>query len=314
MEIAIILSKQIIVMFLLMGVGYFLDKKKLLSQATVKELTNFLLLVVVSGAILNSFQAEHSAELSRNFAYSLILSAAAMLIGISISTALFGTKTLRRKLCIMGSAYSNSSFMAFPLLHATFGDIGIFYGTAYVAMFNLALWSHGVTVMSTDDKKVPFKKRAISIIKTPAIIAVIAGIITYIFNIKFPPIIGDALGYITDLNTPLAMVVIGVFVSRCNLKEIFTDLIILPVVAVKLLLIPIVTIGFLFLVSQFVTLDDTMMLSVLICASSCTASTVVLLSQQYGRNVDFAVRIVTLSTLCCVVTVPLMTAAAKLVL
>ncbi len=313
MEIAVILFKQIIVMILLMGIGFFLSKRKLLSQTTIDELTNLLLLVVISATIMASFQADYSPEASRNLAFSLVLSMVVMAMGVVIATICFGTQTVRRKLCVMGAAYSNSGFMAFPLLLATFGEIGIFYGTAYVAMFNLSLWSHGVTIMSSDEK-VSFKKRAISILKTPAIIAVIAGVITYIFNIKFPPIVNDTLGYISDLNTPLAMILIGVFVSRCNLKEIFIDKIILPVVAVKLLVIPIATILLFYIITRFIELDITMLLSVLICASTCTASTVVLLSQKYGRNVDFAVRLVTFSTLCCVVTVPLVTSFARFVL
>ncbi len=313
MEIAVILSRQIVVMFLLMGVGFFLDKKKMLSTNTVDELTNLLLVVVVSATVLNSFQADYSPERSRNLIFSIVLSIIIMSMGIAIATLCFGTKTLRRKLCVMGAAYSNSGFMAFPLLLATFGELGIFYGTSYVAIFNISLWSHGVCIMS-DNEDMPFAKRALSILKTPVIIAVIIGVITYVTNIKFPVIIDETLGYVSDLNTPLAMILIGVFVSRCNFKEIFTDKIILSVTAVKLLVIPLAIIALLYLITRFIELDITMLLSVLICASTCTASTVVLLAKKYGRNVDFSVRLVTFSTLCCVVTVPLITFLARSVL
>ncbi len=313
MDIAFILAQQIIVMFLLMGIGVFLDKKKMLSQDAVAQITNVLLNVVVSCVMINSFQADSSPELSRNFAYSLALSATAMFLGIVISTLIFKGKTLRTKLCIMGAAYSNSGFMAFPLLHATFGELGIFYGTAYVAVFNFSLWSHGVSVMSNDEKP-SFKARVVSIAKAPVVISIFIGLATYFLNIKFPPIIGDVLGYVADLNTPLAMIIIGVFVSRCNFKGMFDDLIILPVVAVKLLLVPLVTIGLFMVATRFVELNETMLLSVLVCSAACTASTVVLFAKRFDRNVDFAVKMVTLSTLCCVVTIPLITAFSRVVL
>lgn len=39
--------------------------------------------------------------------------------------------------------YSNCGFRAFPLIAAVLGEIGVFYGSAFVGMFNLSLWTQG---------------------------------------------------------------------------------------------------------------------------------------------------------------------------
>lgn len=43
----------------------------------------------------------------------------------------------------MSAMYSNCGFMAFPLISAVLGEIGVFYGSAFVGMFNLFLWTQG---------------------------------------------------------------------------------------------------------------------------------------------------------------------------
>lgn len=43
----------------------------------------------------------------------------------------------------MSAMYSNCGFMAFPLISAVLGEIGVFYGSAFVGMFNLSLWTQG---------------------------------------------------------------------------------------------------------------------------------------------------------------------------
>lgn len=44
--------------------------------------------------------------------------------------------------------YSNCGFIGIPMAQGIFGAEGVFYMTAYVAMANFLLWSHGVIVMS----------------------------------------------------------------------------------------------------------------------------------------------------------------------
>ncbi len=305
MDFALILTNQIIVMFILMGVGFFLDRRGLISDTTVKELTNILLSIVIGCSILNSFQADYSPDMAINLAVTLIVATVAISTGAIVSTLIFGTKTWQNRICILSITYPNSIFMGFPLLYALFGDTGIFYGTAYIAVYNLFFWSHGVSTVADKDN-LSLAKRFKKIITTPAILAVIVGFTFYISEIRFPELLSQTLGYISSLNTPLAMIILGVFISKCNFKGMFSDKKILLAVCIKLLLIPIIFIGFLYLINLFYKLDETIVLSTVICTATCTATVSALLAQQYGRNVDFTIKVVTLSTILCVVTLPLM--------
>ncbi len=303
MELAIILARQITVMFLLMGVGIVLKKTSRLSEKTVKELNNFLLLVVVSCSVLNSFQGETSPELIRGFFASLGLSLAANVIGIGVSLLIFGTKNTRRRLCVFGACFSNCAFMAFPLLSAVFSDIGLLYGAGYVAIFNIFLWSFGINLFE-ESKDITIATRVKKIITTPIIIVVALGITMFSLGLRLPGIIGDSVEYLANLNTPIAMILLGVFVADCDFKKLFREPELLKTVSVKLFIMPLAVLGFMKLLTMFVVLDETLLLSVLICAGSCTATTMALLAERYDKEIDFSVKTVTLSTVLCLVTVP----------
>ncbi len=313
MDLAIILARQITVMFLLMGVGVALKKTARLSDKTVKELNNFLLLVVVSCSILNSFQGETSPELIRGFFVSLVLSVAANLIGVFVSLLMFGTKNIQQRLCVFGACFSNCAFMAFPLLSAIFSDIGLLYGAGYVAVFNIILWTFGVNLFE-GAKNITVLARIKNIVTTPVIIVVVIGITMYSLGLRLPNIIGDSVRYLADLNTPLAMILLGVFVADCDFKTLLNDLSLIKTVAAKLILMPLAVLAFMKILTLFIPLDETLMLSILICAGSCTATTMALLAERYDKGLDFSVKTVTLSTVLCLVSLPVVVMIAQTVL
>ena len=48
-------------------------------------------------------------------------------------------------------SYSNSGFIGIPLISGVLGDKGVFYMTAYITVFNLLLWTHGIILMGDND-------------------------------------------------------------------------------------------------------------------------------------------------------------------
>ena len=46
------------------------------------------------------------------------------------------------------SVYSNCGFMGIPLVNAMFGSEGVFYLTAFITVFNILAWTHGIIIIS----------------------------------------------------------------------------------------------------------------------------------------------------------------------
>ena len=70
--------------------------------------------------------------------------------------------------------YSNCAFMGIPLIQGVYGTEGVFCLTAYVTMFNLCSWTHGVVMMKGGK---PNFKQMLKSLLSPSIIVTIIGII-----------------------------------------------------------------------------------------------------------------------------------------
>ena len=100
-------------------------------------------------------------------------------------------------------SYSNSGFIGIPLISGVLGDKGVFYMTAYITVFNLLLWTHGIILMGDNDGLKGAWKNFLS----PAILSIVIGIILFLFQLRLPQFIENPLEMIASMNTPLGMIV-----------------------------------------------------------------------------------------------------------
>lgn len=136
--------QQLLIMAVLISISWFLTRKQLLNSTGAKQMSTILLYVIVPALIISSFQREWS---SREF-YGLLLAVGLAVIyhflGILISR-LDQKNSYENQIHRLAIVYSNCGFMAFPILCTLYGMDGIFFGGVFVAVFNIFLWSHGIS-------------------------------------------------------------------------------------------------------------------------------------------------------------------------
>ena len=195
--------------------------------------------------------------------------------------------------------------MSLPLQKAILGDDGWFYGSIFVAVFNIFVWTYGLVVMSGDKKQLSIKRLAFN----PGIVGVVAAIILFVCNINLPFIISKPVEYLSDLNTPIPMLVIGFYLSQANFKKAFSDRGAYLAMAVRLLIIPIVAT---FAMALF-RLDSAIIVAFIIASSAPTAATTTMFAAKYNRDVELSVSLVASTTLVSIATMPLVVALAQTV-
>ena len=110
------------------------------------------------------------------------------------------------------------------------------------------------------------------------------------------------IGFLASMNTPVAMLVLWIFLAKADIKDIFFDYKIYPCMAMRLLVIPLITL----VVFYFLPIKNTtMVMSVLIAACTSVGGNIVIFAQQYDRNYLLAIKTVCLSTILSIVTIPL---------
>lgn len=296
--------KQSVIMLILILTGVLCAKTKLISAETNKEMSKFVLQIVNPVVILMSYQIDYRPELMKNLLLTFLLSGVSFVIAITSVYILIRKKEGRKTEIERFSAiYSNCGFIGIPLVNALFGNEGVFYLTAYITVFNLLAWTHGVMLISGRRDL----KSAVRSIFSPTVIAIFAGLITYFFRIKIPSVPAQALNLIASLNTPLAMIVSGVAISDANFSEIARNPRIFYVDAVKLIIIPLM----LLVVFAFVPAEQKVKMTVFVAASAPPATMCTLQCLRYGKDSGYSSEIFATGTLISIITLPVLVKIAE---
>ncbi|MBQ2823441.1 MAG: AEC family transporter [Oscillospiraceae bacterium] len=306
MDTAIILVKQTVIMFALILFGVFLFKKGVFSKRGGKQLSDFVISAVCPVLIFTSFQKELDEKLVDGLLTAFAMATAAHIVLIVTGTVLFRRKNRGENYAIerYAVAYSNCAFLGIPLVSAVYGTEGVFYVTAYIALFNLLSWTHGVMTVSGN---VSFKS-LLNVVKSPAVIATAAGIVMFFTQIRLPEIVLEPLNYIASLNTPLAMVVSGIMIAQSDLKKAVKKAGIYLTCGAKLILGPIL----IMLVFMLFRADETVVNTMIIAASAPTAASTIMFANKYGGDGVYASEIFAVSTIMSVFTIPLMLMLSQL--
>lgn len=296
---------QTIIMLILMLVGALCSKIRLISNETNKELSKFVLQVVNPVVIFVSYQTEYRSELVKNLLMTFALSVGAMAAAIAAACLLIRKKADRDSEIERFSAiYSNCGFMGIPIVNALFGTEGVFYLTAYITVFNILVWTHGIILISGEKSM----KQVVKVFFSPTIIAIVLGLITFFVQIKLPAPILGALGFIKDLNTPLAMIVSGVTMAGTNVAGLLKKVRIYYVSLMKLIIIPLLIAA---AMAFFGGIDEKVRMTVLVAASAPPAAMCTLQCIRYGKNSVYASEIFTAGTILSILSLPLVVKSAE---
>lgn len=303
MEIVAMLFRQNITMFIYLMVGFCLFKKHLITPQGSGEIGKTLLYVIMPMAIVRSYMKEFSMEMLIGLLVSFVAALASLLLAMAVSTLVFRKKSAIRQ---FGAAFSNAGFIGIPLVQMTLGDEAVFYVASFVAILNILQWTYGVYIMTRDKSTIQLKKIATN----PIVISFVLGILLFFLPVELPGLVAGVIGTLASMNGPLAMIVLGAYLAQVPLKELFTDRLTYLCAAVRLLVIPLLTIALLFLVpSRFVAIR----LAVLLAAAAPVGSNVAIFAQIYGKEYTDAVKDVCLSTVLSILTLPLIVGLAGMV-
>lgn len=145
MEAAVLTLHQVILMMLLIAVGIACARLKWFSDEVAQALSRFLLWFVTPALLIDAFSRDYNAAEAHNLLLSGLLGIVFHLLAAGIAKLAIrcGDKG-KCAVARMSAMYSNCGFMAFPLISAVFGEIGVFYGSAFVGMFNYPSGHRGV--------------------------------------------------------------------------------------------------------------------------------------------------------------------------
>lgn len=301
---SLIILNRIAVMLAYMIPGSILYRNRIISDEGAKDIGKLLVYVILPSAIINSYNMEYSREKAKGLLLSFLAAAAALALSVIISRAFFGGKMPIEG---FGAAFSNAGFMGIPLIASVIGQDAVYYAAAFVAVLNILQWTYGVFLITGNKSDISVKK----IFLNPVMVSFFIGVILFILPFKLPVFISEIIGTISQMNAPIAMLTVGAYLAQVSFKELFTDKYSYAVSAVRLLVIPLLTAV---LLAVLPIGDNILRLTVIILAAAPVGSNVAVYAQIHGGDHRKAVREIVLSTLLCVITMPLVIGISERIL
>jgi predicted permease len=299
-----------LVLLVFMLLGFITNQFKLVHSSFLESLTNFVFKIIFPALIINSMQMKDSAGDIKNAVIMIIISTA-VLIGTFILGSIMNTLTRckgdKGRVLRHGLIFPNFTFLAFPVMEALYGQIGLFYISFFVIPVRISYYMFsGFLVKGFDaleDKEERRKYIAENVKKaflTPAVLAVPVGLLIYFFSIPLPFFISKSISMLAGAAAPLGMLISGLALNLEGFKEAFKDKKILMASVFKLIIVPLSA----FLILSMMDLDPMVKkISILYCALP-TASSAVVFAIQYKSDLNTCVRSILASNVYSVLTLP----------
>lgn len=290
-------------MAILIAIGVICYKTKIITNEINRGLSDIALKVATPALLVSSFQRELNEERLSRLGYAALLAVIAIVLA-----AVIGYAAVRRgknapkddngRLSIerFSAIYSNCAFMGIPLINGLYGEEGVFYLTAFYAIFNIAVWTHGVVMMKGETGV----RQAAKALASPAIIGIVIGAMLFFLGIALPNFIKETLDYAGSMTTPLGMLVAGAAIAQSDLLKALRKGKIYWICALRLIIIPIATVG-LFMLLPF---DETVM-GITVAAAACPTATIcTMFAISYNKDSLYAGEIFAVSTILSALTLP----------
>lgn len=294
-----VMITQVVAMFLMMVIGAVLYRGQLVDNAGSKQLSNVALYVATPAVILQSLATTFDAAKMVAGAACMALSFIFTLVSAGVAHLYFRD---RQRAAQLGITISNMGFMGIPLVQSVLGEEYVFYISACMAGQVPLIWSYGIWLISQDTSKISLKKIATN----PSIVAVVVGIVLFCCSIDLTGVIKVTAQDMGNLNTGLAMLVMGIYLAQTDLRSLVRDRNLYAACALRLLAVPAIVIA----VMVLLPLDPIVKLVVVIALSTPCGTVSAMFPQMFGGDYRFGAGLVSVSTLLSLVLMPLVLAAS----
>lgn len=309
---AINVFTQVLILAIIVVIGFLGDRRGFFTEKTARGCNDLLFYIITPALIINSFSTiEFTKENASGFLTECLCCAVFHVLAIAVSLFVFN-KGERDKNVVFkyATVYANMGYMGIPLSQAVMetvtgnGEIGVFYCSAAMVVFNIFSFTHGVTLMSNSGEKLSVKKLFLN----PGVIGILIGAPIFLLGINLPEIIKIPLTHVGNMNTPLAMILFGTYLSKSDFKSMFKQGNIYITAILKLVVLPLVAIFGFYLFG----VRGNLLIVASVFVSAPTATNTSMFAAKFGKDTTLASQVTGLVSILAIITMPLCVALAML--
>lgn len=298
------LAFRLVLLFSVIGCGFFAYKAKIIGDTTSKEMTNYLNRIAIPIYLITSVGTEPISGGSKWLVYCGIIMALYYIIGFGgVYLFCFLTKKDRAKRAVYTcmSVIPNCAFVGLPMVRLLVGEQAVPYIGIMMTAFNIVFFTVGMQMFNKDGK-FSFKS-----LITPMNGATVIMLVLLLTNMQLNTYVYTFLSQITAIVSPMCLMIIGINIAKTPVLDALKRPIVWILSALKLLIFPALVQLVLWLSGISFPLDMRMALLIGIACPGSTMACVI--ANQNDMEPELASQSVAHSTLFSIVTMPLLIVA-----
>ena len=299
--ITIPLIKKIAELFLILFATAALVKTGVFKADYSRVLSRISLYFVTPCVIFNSFQKELTPDVQQGLLITAGLAVAFQLVFFLVAAVLRrvwkATEVERASI-----VFTNAGNLIIPLVAYVLGQEWVIYVSSYILVFNVMFWTIGIR-MFDHESAFSLKK----VLLNPNILAVLFGLLLLFAGVSLPEPAAVAFSDVAGMIGPLSMMITGMVVGSMKPRDLFANRRIFGVLFFRMILcsglaVLLAAVSGLAGSSSF---GKAIVIIPLLSAIAPSASNINQVAILYNRDAKYASAINVLTTLSCIVTIPL---------
>ncbi|MBS7298873.1 MAG: AEC family transporter [Eubacteriales bacterium] len=292
----IIITEQILLLFIFMLIGYTLGKTGLIDRKESRVLSTLLVYLFFPCTIFKAFYTNFNiANLSVYYPLTLsgIVILGIIIVFASIMSKYLGKDEYEKKIYKYTLIIANFGYMGYAVAEGLFGTDGLLNMILFAMPFSCFTYTAGYCMLTKRELSL---KRLIN----PVMIAIFLGAVFGLTGIKIPKLAKTAVLKSSSCMAPISMLLAGITISEYKIKELITDKNVYIACAFRLIIIPVTL---LLVLRQFAP-ENIVRSAVLLTAMPCGLNTIIF-PRLIGENCKTGAKLAFVSNILALATIPL---------
>lgn len=315
---------SVVEIVLIMALGYILRRNGWFGDTFGANIASLITKIALPASIFMSVMKYLTRDKLASLGIGIIFPALAVVISYLLAFAavkIFKIKKGRRGIFINAVANANTIFIGMPLNNALFGSKAMSYFLIYYIVNTVSTWAFGVFLIQNDDPTVDDSKQKEKkefnwrkLLPMP-LVGFVFSIIWLLLGIPVPNFLGQTLGYVGSLVTPLSLIYIGIVLYDAGLNNFHFERDSVLALLGRFVISPLVLIILIKLGTGILGINLPSLMRQTLVVQSATPMLAVLpiLGAEAHGDVKYATDVVVMSTVLFVVVVPILMAILQFV-
>lgn len=299
---------------IILAIGFLCRKIGIIDDVASKRLSKLILMVGQPAMIIYSMaNIEYTGEnvtiawvmLGLGFVFHIALAILGFIIALPYKKV-----PDEKKISEFSFMFANCAFIGFPIFEALIPDVGLLMASFLTFSFNVLLWTWGLGIFARGRKDIKLNIR--KVIFNFGTIPCVIGFILYLLkdpsiSFEVPEFLMKAMGYLSNLCTPISVLVTGALIATQKPKKIFCTWKLYYFNIMKLFVLPLVVCLISKLIIMILPFENLEVYAVFVTAAAAlpAASSVTMMSETYGLDSGYSSLIVGTSSVLSVLSLPI---------